>query len=586
MKNDLKKWLDQHYITYTMRNDTVLIDGFGKCLIQSDYQHIFKVNGNGDVVFNTIEHYDFLKNDNINYIVFKFGRRWFYIDINDSETDFQFHILKNVGKKPKFKNLIEYYPLGIHTGYELLNGSGLLSQWCKRADFLGYKGIGIADLNTMAATLSLQKAATGMGLKYVFGYSFVLSIDGEKIDAKIYAMEQVGFRNMLQIQRLICVEHEDDKTLDIVELLNHSKGLVLVFGKNTGKWLSEFHDSLNDIVGMFGNDIFYQVDTTEYKADRIDTTVLENMKSYFDSYYLGNGEYKMGIEPILIQDVYYIDKEDWKTKKILNKVDIGASHEQSEMQYMKTIDELYEEFRALFSDKYGYDVFFQMCDNTAYIADGACASYDLSDNYMPEYIMTKEEAKKYANNHEMFRALVEKGFKKLVPDGMEEIYRERLEYEVYILEETDNIDYLLVQYDVINWCRKRGITTGVGRGSAGGSLVLFLLGITIIDPIKYKLIFERFLIPERAGLSPNRVTVIGEKKMNNSGFEIELENGRVYHISENSNVLVKRNGEEINVSPCDLMYDDDIIFDNRDLLFGLNENGENVSSSSISISLF
>ena len=72
----------------------------------------------------------------------------------------------------------------------------------------------------------------------------------------------------------------------------------------------------------------------------------------------------------------------------------------------------------------------------------------------------------------------------------------------YIIESTDNVDYLLVQYDTCNWARRNNIFVGCGRGSAAGSLLLYLLGITLIDPIKYDLIFERFLLPERAGLAP------------------------------------------------------------------------------------
>ena len=171
----------------------------------------------------------------------------------------------------------------------------------------------------------------------------------------------------------------------------------------------------------------------------------------------------------------------------------------------------------------------------------------------------------------MFIKLCEKGFREKVPAGKEELYRERMEYEINILEETDNVDYCLIQYDTVNWAERSGILVGVGRGSAGGSLCLFLLGITKIDPIKYGLIFERFLIPERAGLEPDDVTIICNDVESNNYYQIKLENGRVYEFDRDSQFRVLRNGEYVDCYADELQDGDDIQFDNRDLIFTLNE---------------
>ena len=561
---ELCEWLDSHFISYSMRHDVVLIHGFGKCLIQLNYDHIFKKDSCGNVVFNCIEDYSFLRNDNISYVVFKFGNRWFYVDINDEQCEF--HVLKCIGERPVFDKARDFYYLGIHTGYELLNGSGSLPDWCKKALFLGYKGVGVADKHTFASSLDLQRSATSAGLAYTFGYGLSVNMGGVYIDMTVYARNQKGFRNILRLQKTIGV---DEVEVDAVELMNAADGNCLVFGKWSGTWMVDNDEIVSDIVSAFGGRVYYQVDVTEYKAERIDVVSLTNIKAYFDNYY-SDGEYRHGIKPVLIQDAYYIDKEEWATKVILNKVDTGAAHEKSTEQYMKTIDEMYAEFRSVFSDNYGDDVFDTMCQSTVEIADGADAMYDLTDNYMPEYIMTDEEKRKYGNNHNMFLQLLEDGFKRLVPDGQEELYRERLKNEIYVLEETDSIDYMLVQWDVINWAHRNGIMTGIGRGSASGSLVLYLLGITIVDPIKYDLIFERFLVPERAGLEYEDVTIIGEKT-NGNYYEIELDDGNVYRLAADSKLRVVRNGGEIEVNVSELRTDDDIKFDNRDLLFTLKE---------------
>ena len=581
---ELCEWLDLHHIAYDMRRDVVYIHNFGKAFIQGEYEHIFKKDKDGNVVFCCNENIELLKNDDIYYVIFKFGNRWFYVDIRDDASTIQFHILRNIGERPTFEIKADYCPLGIHTGFELLNGSGSIADWCEKAAFLGYNCIGICDRNTMAATLELQRTAEKYGLTYVFGYSLTIIMpDGVEVDAKVYCQTDEGFGNLLRIQKAVCVDDEANKVISIIDLMNHAKGNVLVFGKMMGKWLADNTDDIDDLIDAFDK-VFFQVDLSEYRADRIDSVLLNSQKAYFDKFYqaninwsydqsleCGRIHYLKNVRPVLIEDAYYIDESDWKNKIILNKIDIGASHEQSRKQYMKTIDELWDEFDLLFSHRYNEDVFYDMVEATIEIANGASAKYDLTDNYMPEYIMTEAEKKKYGTNHNMFLQLLEDGFKRLVPEGEEEIYRKRLEYEVYILEETDNVDYLLVQYDVVNWARKNGILVGVGRGSAGGSLVLWLLGITLINPIKYELIFERFLIPERAGLNAEEATVICDDIESSDYMEIEFENGRKYKFDKDSQFKIVRDGVAMTVYADELRSDDDIIMDNRDLLFTLNE---------------
>ena len=100
---------------------------------------------------------------------------------------------------------------------------------------------------------------------------------------------------------------------------------------------------------------------------------------------------------------------------------------------------------------------------------------------MPEYRMRPEERERYGDRRTMFLRLLDDGLDRKVPEPERERYRERLDEEVYIIESTDNVDYFLVQWDMVREAHRRGIATGIGRGSAGGSLVSYLLGITSID---------------------------------------------------------------------------------------------------------
>lgn len=566
---DLCKWLDNHYITYRMRHDVVVIPEWGKALIQSDYDHIFrKVPDSNDVEFLCIENAELLIKDNIFYVVFPFGDRWFYVDIREPLSSVQFKVLRYVGKSPEFKHQCEYCPLGIHTGYELLNGSGLLKDWCTKTKFLGYSGLGVADRNTFAASIDLQNNATDMKLPYVFGYSTTMVVGEDSVGVIIYCNTDKGFQNMLRIQKLVGVD-SGNGTIGMIDLLNHAEGNVLVFDKCSGDWLAKNKAMMGDFVNAFDGWVYFQVDLTEYKAERVDSVALNSLKSYFSTFYQ-HGTFYCDIRPVLIQDVYYLDKEDWKNKILLNKVDIGAAHSQSDQQYLKNIDELYADYASIFDlDKHGDDLFWLMCDATMEIMEGATAHYDLTENYAPQYELTSEEKEKYETNLNMFRSLIEDGFKRLVPEGKEEIYRERVEYEKYIIESTNNVDYFLIQYDTINWATDNGILVGLGRGSAGGSLLLYLMGITQIDPIKYDLIFERFLLPERAGLSPAEVTMLKGTRASNDYVEITLENGKTYKFDYDAVLKVRRNDEEIDVYADELSENDEIIFDNHALLWEL-----------------
>ena len=497
MSSDLLDWLNNNKMCFNILDEDVIeIIGFGKMYYEDTgmIKSIFRTDADNNVKFNTMENIQTLQDEGINYIVFQFGDNWYYYDIR---KDFEFQILKYIGKRKEQIHNQEFVNLGVHTPFELLNGSFSLTEWIKKTKHLGQKALGICDYNTMAATLILQKECEVAGIQWIFGYSLTFTDGIEKIDAKIYCQSQQGLQNLLRIQKCINVDSEN-KIIELQDLLKYGAGNIIVFSKYSSFWLKQVWDSLDMFFEHF-DDCFYQLDLSEFKAERIDIKVLDATKYYFDHiYYTGE------LPPVLICDCYYLDKDDAKNKIILNKIAEGAAHEQSDDQYFKDLDEHWQTISSLFDeDKWDVEgIFNWACENTVQIANGAKAKYETDRNFMPQYDMTNYEKSKYANRHEMFLSLLKEGFNKLVPKGKEEIYRKQLEHEIYVLESTNNVDYMLVQYDTVNWARENGILVGCGRGSAGGCLVLYLLGITLIDPIKYNLLFERFLLPERAGLYP------------------------------------------------------------------------------------
>lgn len=570
--DELKQWLDDHMIEGKIIRDVVTIPGFGRCLFQdmSKREHLFKQNKDtGDFEFDCVEVPKYLISDDIFYVIVKFGNEFYYTDVR---KDFKLNPLRHVGDRKEHEESYKhpYVNLGVHTPYELLNGSGPITEWVKTAKWMGHRSIGICDRNTMAATLQLQKEAKAAGIGYVFGYSLTMCFGADvEVGAKIYVSTKRGFRNLLRIQKAINVDREDGK-IDYLEVLNRADGNVIVFDKWSGDWMAQNTNLLRDFCDAFGGWVFFQVDMSEYRADRIDSMLLDSQKAYFDTFY-NNGKWKLGIEPVLIEDCYYIDSDEWMNKVILNKIDTGVTHELSDQQYYKDTTQLYDEFCALFSDKYPDEVFDLMCQNTVIIAGESDAAYDLDENYAPRYDLTEEEKEKYGDSYNMFNELIEEGFKRLVPKGKEKEYRERLEYEKYVIESTDNVDYYLVTWDEINWARRSGIAVGVGRGSAGGCLLSYLLGITQIDPMPYSLLFERFLLPERGGLEPADVTVIGNDLSRKDYVEIEFEDGKKLCFASDAEFLVNRDGKEVTVLANELTTEDDVIFDRKDELFTIPE---------------
>lgn len=573
--NELILWLEANHIAYKQLDEEVVeIEEFGKLFLAdlSAVTSIFKADSE-NVRFNLMESPDVLMDEEIYYVAFPFGNNWYYYDLRE---EFRFNILKYVGKRTPTRLQIPFVNLGVHTPYELLNSSGDLSLWVRKAKYLGHSAIGICDHNTMAATLNLQKECKAAGIKHIFGYSLTVEHLDDKVEMKVYALNQIGLQNLLRIQKAVMVDSQN-QTITIDTLNQYGEGNVLVIGKLAGAWLK----ANRHLVSLFKQSFeycYFQVDLSEYKADRIDAEVLNSAATFFENF--GNPlTLSFEVEPILIVDSYYLDRDDAPNKIVLGKVATGAAHRQSDEQYFKDVDEHFEVLQPLFSDKWDFEKLFEMmCRMSVEITENASAMYETDRNFMPRYDMTTEEKQKYGDRHTMFLSLLEEGFTRLVPAEKSEEYRKRLEHEVYILESTDNVDYMLVQYDTVNWARANGILVGCGRGSAGGCLVMYLLGLTLIDPIKYDLLFERFLLPERAGLYPAQTTRFVNEMEANAYVELTLENGKVLKLDKDAQLLIKRGEEEIIVYADELIDGDDVVFDHRDFLWMINYFGNGTTN--------
>ena len=198
-----------------------------------------------------------------------------------------------------------------------------------------------------------------------------------------------------------------------------------------------------------------------------------------------------------------------------------------------------------------YNQFLDAIDVLENVAEAIDFTIDVKKRHLPHYKMTKEEAAEFDNNEDLFWSLIDKGLEAhpdLIEDWGEEVIMERIEREVGVIKLGGAIDYFLITWDIINWCHRNGIMTGISRGSAGGCLVSYLLGITKLDPMRYDLLFERFLNAGRVGYWKNETIVT-----------LTLSNGEIKEVDSEKELPIWRNGKKLHVKAGELEINDDII---------------------------
>jgi len=478
MKN-LTKYLKDNRITFKQLSDnTILLDEKEFELIKPDEDGLLF-----DDNFTLIND----KTDKDGY-VYQFGSKWYYMYKGDEEKP-KLNPLKYIGKT---KQAIETNSfLGIRGAFELLNGSRLYKDWCKKAKFLGCSTLGICEKNTLAGVLKFQLECDANGIKPIIGETVTIlrTKDDFRYDVKVYAKNESGWANILLLNKELNVINY--KFVREERFLQLTEGLFIVVDPKSLEFEKIFPLDLN-------LPIYYQLDPVEYENNDRDKDYLLNLKKYVRS----------DFKPIAITDAFYLDKEDSYIKPILNSIGKFSEYK-SNNQHFKSKEEYFYELDQLFNpeDESFEKLFSRAAANEERLVNSCNFKIEIGKRHLPKYKMTEEEKEKYTDNEDMFWALIEEGFKKKVPKGKEKEYLDRAKIEVEVIKMVngDNgangIDYFLILWDVIRFCQQEKILVGHGRGSSAGALCAYLLHITQVDPIKWNLYFERFLNPGRASKS-------------------------------------------------------------------------------------
>lgn len=425
------------------------------------------------------------------YYAYRFGGVYYMLP-RGKENDVKLIRLKYVGQAAQ--EIPTEVFLGVHGQYEITSGSGPYSEWCHKAKFLGVHTLGICEKNSLAGALKFQEECQKNGLKSVIGMECTVYDEPNdyRFTVKVYARNEKGWRDLLTINKFINCDNPKYISLsDFNAVTRNNDDLVLFLDPKTLDY--------SRLKGLGLDAVIYQLDPVEYTDNSRDEKYLKNLKAFFKD---------RNLVPVASIDAWYLDEEYSCIRPRLQSIG-GTTAYDSDNQYFKANDQYFLELASMFPDteqgfEDAYSRFTDAVDLLKDIADAIDFTIEVKKRHLPRYKMTPEEASQFETNEDLFWSLIEKGLEAhpdLLEDWGDDVIAERIDREVGVIKLGEAIDYFLITWDIINWCHCNGIMTGISRGSAGGCLVSYLLGITKLDPMKYDLLFERFLNAGRVKVS-------------------------------------------------------------------------------------
>ncbi len=390
--------------------------------------------------------------------------------------------------------------LHVHTEYSLLDGSNKIKEYVKRVKELGMDSAAITDHGVMYGVIDFYKAAKEVGIKPILGCEVYVApnsrFDKELVGGEdryyhlvLLAENNVGYENLTKI---VSRGHTEGyyyrPRVDMEVLREFHEGIIALSACLAGEvqryiqkgMLEEAKKSARKYEECFGKgNFFLELQDHGIPAQKTVNTALLNMSRELD------------IPLVATNDVHYTYAEDEKSHDILLCLQTGKKlADEDRLRYVggQYYVKSEEEMKGLFT--YAWEA----VENTQRIADRCNVEIEFGVYKVPHYEVPEgHDSWSYLNK------LCAEGLAKRYPED-DGTLRERMDYELDIIHTMGFVDYFLIVWDYINYCRENGIAVGPGRGSAAGSIVSYCLRITDIDPIKYSLLFERFLNPERVSM--------------------------------------------------------------------------------------
>ena len=390
--------------------------------------------------------------------------------------------------------------LHVHTEYSLLDGFSRVKTLVKRAKEKGMTAVAITDHGCMFGAIDFYKAAKAEGIKPIIGCEVYTAprklsdkdpnYDKHQGHLVLLAKDMTGYKNLIKIVSKSYVDgfYYKPRT-DMDELKKHSQGLIALSACLAGDVpraiMNGNYDKARKLAmeyrEIFGNGNYY-LEIQDHglpEQKQVNTEVVRLSR-------------ELNIPLVATNDVHYVDKDDARIQDILMCLQMQKTVDDTNRMKFPS-DEFYlksrEEMEKLFPELE------EALDNTNEIAERCNVEFEFHKYHLPKY-----DVPEGCTTNGYFRELCKKGLEERYGADCPEEYKERLEYELNTIENMGYVEYFLIVWDFINYAKQNNIMVGPGRGSAAGSIVAYTLKITDIDPMKYNLLFERFLNPERVSM--------------------------------------------------------------------------------------
>lgn len=389
----------------------------------------------------------------------------------------------------------DFVHLHLHTEYSLLDGFVKVDELFGRLKALNMDAVAITDHGSMFGVVEFFKKAKKHNIKPIIGCE-VYTAQRQLTDKSPVKDQSIG--------HLILLVKNETGYKNLIKLVSISYKEGFYYKPRIDyEILEEYSEGLICLSSCLAGDIPKQLSNHNYKAAE---KYASKLKSIFkDDFYLELQDHGIDVQKsvnkdlikmakaldinlVATNDVHYLYKEDHKVHDILLCIQTGKLVEESDRMkfpskefYLKDYDEMYDIFENV-----------ENClSNTVEVKEKCHFEFDFSKMHLPEYKIEDN-----ISSYEYLKALCVEGLKSRY-DTIDDNLKQRLNYELETIKEMGYEDYFLIVWDFIKYAKDHGIFVGPGRGSVGGSLVAYVLNITNVDPIKYGLIFERFLNPER-----------------------------------------------------------------------------------------
>lgn len=391
--------------------------------------------------------------------------------------------------------------LHTHSHYSLLDGLAKIPDLVRKAVHIGSPALALTDHGNMYGAIEFYKACKEAGIKPILGCELYvarrsLTDRDVKLDSKPYhitvlAKNMAGYKNLIKLVSCANLEGFYYKPrVDKKLLKKHAEGLIFLsgclaseFGRAAGE--GNFDKALKaakEYMAIVGAENYYIEIQPHSMADQLKA----NSVAYKVSRAINR--------PVAVtNDIHYLNEEDKETHEVLLAINTGKDLDDAERMSLKDAS-IYmmtpEEILTALPDSQA------AIEQTVAIAEQTNIEFEFYKSILPEFPLPKGES----DTATYLRRLTHEGLKKFYPKEQMPRAKERLEYELSVIEKTGFGDYFLIVSDIVKWCKNNGIAVGPGRGSAAGSIVSYVLEITALDPLAYNLIFERFLNPDRISM--------------------------------------------------------------------------------------